>query len=60
MIPTIRPVLAMDWTGLQELDKLKDESINVAAHELRTPIQPILGVSGILPPKQKILNSKNC
>ena len=36
------------YEGLQEIDKLKDEFINVAAHELRTPIQPILGVSGVL------------
>jgi signal transduction histidine kinase len=30
---------------LKESDKMKDEFINVAAHELRTPIQPILGLS---------------
>ena len=29
-------------------DRLKDEFINVAAHELRSPIQPILGLSEIL------------
>ena len=29
-------------------DRLKDEFINVAAHELRTPIQPILGLCEIL------------
>ena len=29
-------------------DKLKDEFINVAAHELRTPIQPILGLCEVL------------
>jgi signal transduction histidine kinase len=33
---------------LKEIDKLKDEFINIAAHELRTPIQPILGLSGVL------------
>ena len=27
---------------------MKDEFINVAAHELRTPIQPILGMTEIL------------
>jgi signal transduction histidine kinase len=36
------------YEGLKEIDKLKDEFINVAAHELRTPIQPILGLSSIL------------
>ena len=29
-------------------DRLKDEFINVAAHELRSPIQPILGLSEFL------------
>jgi two-component system, OmpR family, sensor histidine kinase VicK len=32
----------------KQADKLKDEFINVAAHELRTPIQPILGLSQVL------------
>ncbi|HET7390269.1 MAG TPA: HAMP domain-containing sensor histidine kinase [Nitrososphaeraceae archaeon] len=36
------------YEGLKEVDRLKDEFINVAAHELRTPIQPILGLSSIL------------
>ena len=29
-------------------DKMQKEFINIAAHELRTPIQPILGLSGLL------------
>jgi two-component system sensor histidine kinase VicK len=29
-------------------DKMQKEFINIAAHELRTPIQPILGLSGAL------------
>src|SRR5262249_48991625 len=33
---------------LKSLDRLKDEFINVAAHELRTPIQPILSVTEII------------
>ena len=33
---------------LRYKDKLKDEFINVAAHELRTPIQPILGLTQYL------------
>ena len=42
--------------------ELKDEFINVAAHELRTPIQPILGLSSILrsqikdPQQQQLLD----
>jgi signal transduction histidine kinase len=33
---------------LRYRDKLKDEFLNVAAHELRTPIQPILGLTEYL------------
>jgi two-component system sensor histidine kinase VicK len=33
---------------LKESDKIQKEFINVAAHELRTPIQPILGLSEVL------------
>ena len=29
-------------------DKMQQEFINVAAHELRTPIQPILSITQIL------------
>ncbi len=29
-------------------EKMQKEFINIAAHELRTPIQPILGLSGVL------------
>ncbi len=32
---------------------MKEEFINIAAHELRTPIQPILGLSDIMYPKIK-------
>src|ERR1051325_1010525 len=38
-------------------DKLKDEFINIAAHELRAPIQPILGLSEII--RSRILRSKS-
>jgi signal transduction histidine kinase len=38
---------------LKNLDRLKDEFINVAAHELRTPIQPILSLSEVLQSKIK-------
>lgn len=33
---------------LKQKDRLKDEFINIAAHELRTPIQPILGLSEVI------------
>jgi signal transduction histidine kinase len=33
---------------LKRKDQLKDEFINIAAHELRSPIQPILGLSEII------------
>jgi signal transduction histidine kinase len=33
---------------LKQKDQLKDEFINIAAHELRAPIQPIIGLSDIL------------
>jgi signal transduction histidine kinase len=33
---------------LEYRDQLKDEFINIAAHELRNPIQPILGLSELL------------
>ncbi|MFZ0224218.1 MAG: HAMP domain-containing sensor histidine kinase [Candidatus Nitrosopolaris sp.] len=33
---------------LKKKDELKDEFINIAAHELRAPIQPILGLAEIL------------
>jgi signal transduction histidine kinase len=33
---------------LKNKDQLKDEFINIAAHELRAPIQPILGLAEVL------------
>src|ERR671918_648396 len=39
---------------LRERDRLQNEFINIAAHEMRTPIQPILGLSEIM--REKILN----
>ena len=36
------------YEQLQIQDKLQKEFINTAAHELRTPIQPILGITDIL------------
>jgi signal transduction histidine kinase len=43
---------------LKDKDRLKDEFINIAAHELRTPIQPILGLSEILLRSLKKVNGK--
>src|SRR5918992_3423633 len=39
---------------LGERDRMQNEFINIAAHEMRTPIQPILGLSDIM--LQRILN----
>jgi len=40
--------IRFQYNKLKEMDKMKDEFINVAAHELRTPIQPIIGLSEVL------------
>jgi signal transduction histidine kinase len=44
-------VISSQYEKLKESDRMKDEFINIAAHELRTPIQPILGLSDIIRPK---------
>jgi signal transduction histidine kinase len=49
-------VIRIQYEKLKETDKMKDEFINVAAHELRTPIQPILGLTVFL--KSKIKDNK--
>ena len=44
--------LTSELKGLNEQlkykDQLKDQFINIAAHELRTPIQPILGLTELI------------
>jgi signal transduction histidine kinase len=44
-------IIRSQYDELKESDKMKNEFINIAAHELRTPIQPILGLSEIIRPK---------
>ena len=41
------------YEHLKVHDKMQKEFINIAAHELRTPVQPILGLSEILQSKVK-------
>jgi signal transduction histidine kinase len=44
-------IIRFQYEKLKESDRMKDEFVNIAAHELRTPIQPILGLSEIIRPK---------
>ena len=44
-------IISSQYERLKQSDKMKDEFVNIAAHELRTPIQPILGLSEIIRPK---------
>jgi signal transduction histidine kinase len=44
-------IISSQYEKLKQSDKMKDEFVNIAAHELRTPIQPILGLSEIMRPK---------
>jgi signal transduction histidine kinase len=46
-------LLNQQYQKVKESVKMKDEFINIAAHELRTPIQPILGLSDIIYSKVK-------
>ena len=38
----------LQYEKLKEADQIKNEFINIAAHELRTPVQPIIGLSEVL------------
>ncbi|HEX5891640.1 MAG TPA: ATP-binding protein [Nitrososphaeraceae archaeon] len=44
-------IIRSQYDKLKESDKMKKEFINVAAHELRTPILPILAISQVIRPK---------
>ena len=49
------------YEQLQRYNKMQREFINVAAHELRTPIQPILGLSNVYFVRKETSNStKTC
>jgi signal transduction histidine kinase len=46
-------MIRIQYEKLKQVDKMKDEFINTAAHELRTPIQPIIGIAEVLESKMK-------
>ena len=46
-------MLIQQYKKIKESEKMKEEFINIAAHELRTPIQPILGLTDIIYSKIK-------
>src|SRR5919109_1292110 len=48
-----------EYEKLKEADKMKTEFINVAAHELRTPIQPIIGLGEVLRSKNRLKDEQH-
>ena len=50
--------LELAYEQLKRHDKMQEEFINIAAHELRTPIQPILGLTQIIRANSK--DAKQC
>jgi signal transduction histidine kinase len=46
-------LLNQQYKKVKESEKMKEEFINIAAHELRTPIQPILGLTTLMYSKIK-------
>ena len=59
LLTTSNNRLAIANKQLEHQDKLQKEFINVAAHELRTPIQPILTVAEILKTKTENKQQKD-
>jgi len=52
-------VIRIQYDKLKESERIKDEFINTAAHELRTPIQPILGLIDIVRSRIITLDGSN-
>lgn len=52
-------IIRIQYDKVKESEKMKDEFINTAAHELRTPIQPILGLIEIVRSKIATLEDKS-
>jgi two-component system sensor histidine kinase VicK len=50
--------LEFAYEQLKRHDKMQEEFINIAAHELRTPIQPILGLTQVIRSNSK--DAKQC
>ena len=44
-------IIRTQYAKLSKMDKMKDEFIGIAAHELRTPVQPIIGLSELVKSK---------
>jgi signal transduction histidine kinase len=53
MLRESNEMLSLQYQKVKESEKMKTEFINIAAHELRTPIQPILGLTDIMYSKIK-------
>lgn len=52
-------IIKNQYEKIKESEKIKTEFINIAAHELRTPIQPILALSVFLLDRNGSLNEYN-
>ena len=46
-------LLNQQYEKIKESEKMKDEVINIVAHEFRTPIQPIIGLADVMYSKVK-------